>query len=299
MISIVICTYNRNPLLEKCIESVINQNFSDDYEILIIDNHPSEIAYSVFEKFSFNNKLRYFSEKKVGLSYARNRGIIESKGDIIVFIDDDAIADKEWLKNLIEVHRTTNAAIVGGKIEPIAEIPFPHWFYKELCTYIAVLDYSQVVKKMEGKNINPYGCNFSAKKEIFSKVGLFRTSLGRKGNSLISNEDTDFFEKVKEFNFSIYYTPFAIVKHFIHKERMTRIFFIKRLYAQGISDRIQDLENNNSPNFIKKLRIIGNIYRYLIKFIFYLLIADQKRYLRNLLRSCYFLGYLVGSRYRS
>ena len=92
-ISLVICTYNREKFLPEALESVKIQNLSyQKFELLVIDNFCTDRTVEIVQSFIINNpelNIRYFFESNKGLSYARNRGILEANSPIISFIDDD------------------------------------------------------------------------------------------------------------------------------------------------------------------------------------------------------------------
>ena len=96
-ITIVICTYNRSDTIIECLQSLVQCDSSDcDLEILIIDNNSSDGTVQKIQSFILKNShfnIKLYKEIKQGLSYARNVGIQNAKGDFIFFLDDDAIID--------------------------------------------------------------------------------------------------------------------------------------------------------------------------------------------------------------
>src|SRR5262245_15395288 len=93
-ITVVVATYKRPFLLKKCIESILD-NVYQYYEIVVVGQGLDFSSKEVIEgEFSHESKLRYIHIEKVGLSYARNAGCQHAKGEVIVFIDDDAIATR-------------------------------------------------------------------------------------------------------------------------------------------------------------------------------------------------------------
>src|SRR3989344_835324 len=100
-ISVIICTYNGEKTILKCLESLNKQIFpKNKVEIIVIDNNSSDntkgIVFNFIKKSKF--KIRYIFEPELGLSKARNRGIKEAKGNIVAFIDDDILLANNWLK---------------------------------------------------------------------------------------------------------------------------------------------------------------------------------------------------------
>src|SRR5215472_6665284 len=92
-ISVILCTYNRSRLLQKALGGIAGQALpeSDECEILVVDNNSSDQTHDVVKEFCqrYPDRFRYVFEAQQGLSHARNRGISESRGDALVFLDDD------------------------------------------------------------------------------------------------------------------------------------------------------------------------------------------------------------------
>ena len=124
--SLCICTYNNYDLLYKCLLSAANQSApSDEYEIIILDNTPTEtIAESKKEYNKVHNlsktikNCRYINMLTDGLSGARNACVEESKSDLIYFIDDDTIVDSNLIRNMVKKFKNPSIGVVGGKIIP-------------------------------------------------------------------------------------------------------------------------------------------------------------------------------------
>ena len=98
LISIITPTFNSEKTLDKCIDSVIKQNF-DNYEHLIIDNISKDNSEKIVKNYN-NNKIKFLSEKDNGIYDAMNKGIKISKGDYLLFLNsDDKIIDNNFFNN--------------------------------------------------------------------------------------------------------------------------------------------------------------------------------------------------------
>ena len=105
-LSVIICTYNRVELLGKCVNSLMTQTArKENYEIIVIDNNSTDNTADLIRKIKIiNSNLRYVKEANQGLSYARNRGWKEAKGEYIAYIDDDCKADNNWCKHICPIN---------------------------------------------------------------------------------------------------------------------------------------------------------------------------------------------------
>jgi len=119
-VSIVVCTYNRRRMFNECLESLLNQSYpKDKYEIIVVDSsddYSESLAENYKEKARKKGiELKYIYQKPSGISAARNLGIRNARGEIICFIDDDCIADRKWLEDLVRAFGGRVGG-VGGNI---------------------------------------------------------------------------------------------------------------------------------------------------------------------------------------
>ncbi len=115
-ISVVIATRNRAESLKDTLASLTGQSRQAD-EVIVVDNGSSDHTREVVTSFRDMSNISYVYEAVKGIPHARNTGIQEAKGDIVVFIDDDCVAEEDWLKNLeIPFIRDPNIGVVGGEI---------------------------------------------------------------------------------------------------------------------------------------------------------------------------------------
>src|SRR6185503_1030699 len=153
--SVVICTYNRAYLLSLCIESVYALNFSkENYEVLIIDNNSTDDTPAICKddgaKFPLLN-LRYIHESSQGVAYSRTRGAKEAKGDIVAYIDDDCLADPNWLSEIINFYNShAECMSSGGRIIPEYRVPVADWYGKYFWGLVGNSDLGRSVFQMKG-----------------------------------------------------------------------------------------------------------------------------------------------------
>lgn len=252
LVSVIVCTYNRAKYLEKCLESLHQQTYKN-YEIIIVNGPSTDETSKVIEKFP---NLKIINQEQLnGLSNARNLGIKAAMGDTIGFIDDDAIADNNWLKNIIDtfLNFPENVDAVGGKINPIWERPKPGWLSDELLSGLSILDIHESTHVLP-QNQFLFGTNMAFKKSILIEFNGFNQNLGRKGKILLSNEEEYLQKKIIENGGRRIYNPDVVVKHHISPDRLTKSWFIHRYYWQGISDSAMYIIKNN-PSLLKRIGV--------------------------------------------
>lgn len=240
-ISVTICTYNRYDCLAKAIESVQNQTFSQEkYKILIIDNSPDyEYAQKIQEKYHNPPFLIYHIERIPGLSNARNVAAKLCETEFITYIDDDAIASPEWLEKIVEGFDSfgTDAAVLGGRVDPIWEIERPAWLDDTLVSYVSVVNWGGEIRVAKPDEWFA-GANISFRTQDVLENGGFDVSLGRTGGgtSLMSNEEIQLLNKIKSKGKLTIYAPEAKVDHLVEKKRLNKAWFRKRVAWQAVSD---------------------------------------------------------------
>jgi glycosyltransferase involved in cell wall biosynthesis len=243
-ISVIVCTYNRNDYILKALNSLARQTLpADQYEIVIVNNNSTDntdtLCQTFLQKYRQQRNCFYFIETQQGLSYARNRGIVESSGDILVFMDDDAQADENFLQEICHFFETTpDAKACGGRIYPDFESKQPEWMSRFLLPLTSTLDKGNKIKLFKGTKY-PVGANMAFKKEVFQQYGMFNPDLGRKGNNLDGSEEKDIFFKLKKDRKKIYYLPFATIKHQVPDKRLTFEFFKRQAIGVGKSEQIR------------------------------------------------------------
>lgn len=245
-ISVIICTYARYDVLEHAINSLVAQTLSkEEFEILIIDNTPNaenEEGALAAERYSAISNLTYVFEKTAGLSNARNVGCKIAKSDYLSYLDDDAIAEPNWLEEVLNAFKSfENVGVVGGRILPIWESPRPKWLGDSLLGNVSVVDWGGSLR-IAAEEEWFAGANISFSKQALVEAGGFSTNLGRKGGGqvLLSNEESEVLSFIRESDYIEVYNPLASVDHLVEKKRLRRDWFRRRAAWQAASDFMMD-----------------------------------------------------------
>lgn len=262
-ISVIVCTHNRQELLSKCLLSLNKQSYpSNKLEIVIIDNNSTDNTKIIVQKYTKKAKFacKYVFEPRIGLSQAKNTGIRNSRRKIVAFIDDDAVACKNWVKNIVNCFSKEEIWAVGGQVKPKFEITPPEWIPQRYFFVLGVCDSGRKIAEVP----DIAGGNSAFRKEVFKKIGLFRTALGHKGRKLLAGEELDFCTRITQAGGKIFYTPKAIIYHWTPKERLTRKYFIKRIFMEGVTlVKLEKLKKENKSILFECLRLFLFFKRYL------------------------------------
>jgi glycosyltransferase involved in cell wall biosynthesis len=306
LFTVTIQTYNRADALARALQSLGQLRCPHDaeYEILAIDNGSTDRTPAVLEEYQavLGTRFRRIVEPRQGLSHARNRAIEEAHGDVICFMDDDAVADGDWLAGHAAVYRTDAAvAAAGGRITlrwPQGQSR-PPWLAGDLDVYLGGLDLGTQPVVMQYP-CYPYGCNMSVRRRVAQEIGGFCIRLGRTDADLLSNEEKFFFLRLHQERQRVVYAPGAVVHHVIPAERLSKRFLLRRAYAQGVSEIM--LRREISPGheaLDSKVRMfLGGVRRLVMVCLRTLATmvrsTDKATRFLSLTRSAYAVGYVAG-----
>lgn len=243
LVSIVIPTYRREELLPRLLERCASQGGLGlaAIEIVVVDNTPDGSARPIVERTAAQSAtaIRYVHEPRPGIGHARNRGVSESHGEFIAFIDDDELPSPVWLEALLKTHRNYSADVVIGPVRPVFKAA-PTRF---LATYREF--FTQSSEAATGAVIEPHrpirlrrdrGCHRAlasnnaliCRASCFTGPEPFALGLG-----LTGGEDTLFFTRLQRRGKRIIWCREALVYERIPKERLTPMFLLRRKFRNG------------------------------------------------------------------
>ena len=276
-ITIVVCTRERPGALARCLDSLIVQRYPD-FRILVVDNAPATGATAeVVRSAARRGPVEYLLERKAGLSFARNAAVAAAPGEILAWIDDDEVADPNWLAEIARALADhPEADVVSGVIVPA-----------ELETQ-AQLWFEQFGGHSKGRGFRPdvfgpatahiqsplyplppfgTGANMTFRPGVIERIGGFDTALGA-GTPAMGSEDTLAFTQVLVGGGTIVYQPSAVTHHYhrrdlegLHKQMvgygagLTAAYTSLRLRRPGLlwpllklaPGALRDLTGSDSP----------------------------------------------------
>jgi GT2 family glycosyltransferase len=231
---VIICAYTQERWddLVAAVASVRQQTLPASEIIIVIDHNPQllkRVQSHISDVIAVENKdIR-------GLSGARNSGIAVAKGDLVVFLDDDAVATPKWLQFLSEAFFDPQVLGAGGPVLPLWLDKEPAWFPEEFhwvvgCTYRGMPQSCQFIR-------NPIGANMAFRREVFATVGGFRNGIGRVGTRPLGCEETELCIRARHCwpQREFLYQPQASVFHRVPGSRTRWSYFCARCYSEGVS----------------------------------------------------------------
>jgi glucosyl-dolichyl phosphate glucuronosyltransferase len=265
-ISAVICTHNRLGYARAALSSLLGQSLAPSvFEILVVDNASTDGTFDALSaEFGQAPNLRLLREPRLGLSHARNTGWREAKGEFVAYLDDDAQAAPGWLEAVLAAFALRQPApgCVAGRILPHWEAPRPAWLSDELALCLAILDWGEAPLVL-GPDRHFAGANMAFPRRVIEAAGGFAEFLGRKGGTLLSNEEILLRRHLESQGLATLYAPEALVTHFIQAARLQPGWFTRRSYWQGVSEAVMS-RRDQGLGWSQRLRLVLRVLPHFI-----------------------------------
>lgn len=241
-VSVVLCTHNPRPVyLSRVLGALRTQTLpAERWELLLIDN-ASRTKLAEEYDLSWHPNGRHIREDELGLTAARLRGIAESNGPVIVFVDDDNVLDHGYLAAADEVPRAKPfLGVWGGHLEGEFEVPVPDWAGPYL-PYLAIRGVAEEKWSSSPQvgNIYPVGAGMCCRRRVAEaysnecRRSIYRKSLDRRGKQLLSGGDIDLLFTAADVGFGVGLFPQLRLTHLIPADRLTLDYMI-RMYEGSI-----------------------------------------------------------------
>ncbi|MBP2052454.1 glycosyltransferase involved in cell wall biosynthesis [Streptomyces griseochromogenes] len=244
-ISVVICVYTEDRWEDilAAVSSVRAQSYPALETLLVVDHNPVLLdrlarEYKEYEKGTAAGDVRVLANAGPrGLSAGRNTGIAASHGEVIAFLDDDAVAERDWLRRFAEGYADPRVMAVGGRTEPVwASGRRPAWFPEEFdwvvgCTY-------RGLPRGRVRVRNVLGGNASFRRTAFTAAGGFATGIGRDGDRRpLGCEETELCIRLTRArpDAVLLIDDRAVIHHRVPEAREHFAYFRTRAYAEGLS----------------------------------------------------------------
>jgi glycosyltransferase involved in cell wall biosynthesis len=264
-LTLIVPTYRRPADLQRCLESVQRQTLAD-FELIVVDNASDAQLATRVADFNLHARVpaSYVPEPNLGLHNARHAGVRAATGDILVFTDDDATFDPDWLcaySRRFDDHPEMAAA--GGPARPVWEVPPPAWVPAYMRTQPAMFPILSLLEPFDEFRLTPdgyfFGVNMAIRREVLLEVGGFNPDSF--GSAWLGDGETGLNRKLWQRHLLIGYLPEAVVYHHVPAERMTLEYFRRRQANDGACDIYARFHQEGVPDRAGLLRTGAAITR--------------------------------------
>lgn len=246
-LSVIICTIGKSHVLRDSLTSALNQTMpADSYEVICVINAENT------DTENLPRGIRYISEPRCGLSYARNAGAAAANGEILLYIDDDATADANLAENIVSAFKAhKKAAVIGGTVKLVVPNPRPKILLRgrEGLWSAYTVPY-KAYREVREQYAFPYGACFAVRKNVLDALGGFPEDYGRVGEDYAGGEETAVCFMALKRGLKVGIQPSAYVEHHVAPERFCRrhikntirsgIFTTYRLIRDGYANYVWD-----------------------------------------------------------
>jgi glycosyltransferase involved in cell wall biosynthesis len=224
--SVIMCTRNRGDRLAAALDSIDRIAFSGEWEFILVDNGSTDTTQAVASAFAARTRIKAFRcviEPGTGLSRARNRGVLESRGALIAFTDDDCYPEPDWLSELTLPFQFDKIGFCGGQILLFDATDAP-----------ITISWSDTPRTYPPNGFvnagDIQGANMAFRREALEQIGLFDPAFG--AGSDYAAEDLDALWAASRNGWHGMYWPKAVVQHH-HGRKVADVEGLMRGYMFG------------------------------------------------------------------
>lgn len=235
-ISVVVPTYGAGLYLNEVLHGLARQT-TRDFDVVVVDNNvprrwegPIQLGRDLYAVV--------VHEPRNGLQFARNTGVACTQGEVVAFLDDDAIPARTWLDCLLRGLNRHGSAAVGGTVSLDFAIEPPSWLGVAERAMLSELSYAGEDVPCLREDMYIVGANMCIRRSSFDTYGEFDTRFDRTADTLRSSGELEFQRRLQEAGERVSFIAAARVRHQIPAARLSERYFAKRAYWQGRSDAL-------------------------------------------------------------
>jgi glycosyltransferase involved in cell wall biosynthesis len=209
-LSVVVVTYNRCRDLQESLNCLLALK-KTPYEIIVVDSNSTDCTHDVVKEYP----VKFINIKERSMVKARNIGLQHAKGDVVAYVDDDAVVSEDWSEYILEPYGRLDVGGVGGRVvssdHDVVRVNMPRKYLQ----IGRVFNNGFVLNNYDIPTLSPIevdtliGCNMSFRRKLLLAVGGFDENF--KGSCF--RDDTDISTRVRRQNYSLVYHPKALVWH--------------------------------------------------------------------------------------
>jgi glycosyltransferase involved in cell wall biosynthesis len=257
-VSIAVCTRDRAGVVGRAVRGAVAEASRNDAEVVAVDNASTDATPTVLASIATQagGRVRVVREDEVGLSAARNRALAEARGEVVVYLDDDAVPRPGWLDALLAPYAAPDTVCVGGPVVLRFDGSAPAWLRPPLDKALSAYELGDRPRRVRWRpgDEYPYGANISFRAATARAAGGFSRWVGPRGDQPFVHDETDLCFRLDRDGGTLVYTPHAVVDHWIMAERLTPAWFLRRHWYRGRSSAAFELKNRGLHRTLGRVR---------------------------------------------
>ncbi len=293
-VSVIFATCNRDTILKNTLDSLINLNTDQlEWELIVIDNAVKDQTKSLVESYIPELPVKYITESTPGKNNALNKALPLAKGALLVFTDDDIIAQPDWLNELyIGAKRNPKFDIFGGSIRPHypnvkldKRINLSH---HSISSALVITDPTLTEGPIRPGRI--WGPNMAIRRKVIDEGFIFNSQIGPNGKDYIMGSETEFLLRVNKAGHESVFLPNAVVLHQIREDQLNLEWMAGRAFRQGkgniaLFNTVKSRQLWGAPRYLYKKAIIHKLLMYIAR-----LKNDDKQFFSHFIRYYFLKG---------
>ena len=266
-LSVIMCAHRpREVFLGRTLAALRAQTLpAADWELLLVDNATEPPLAETWD-LGWQPHARHLCESRLGLTHARLRGIAEARSEVLVFVDDDNVLGPDYLEEAVNCGQQASwLGAWGGHVEPEFVDGEPPAWTKEFWYYLAIQSVARVKwSNIPGANCSPVGAGMCVRREVargyaeLCRTDPRRRTLGRRGDSMASHEDTDMVYTATALGMGFGLFPKLRLRHLIPSTRLTEAYLSRLVYdshrSYGVIKAIYGFDPAAPPGPLQRLR---------------------------------------------
>lgn len=268
-ISVIICTHQpRTAFLQRVLAALAEQTFpADRWELIVVDN-ASAAPVAQRAEFTWPANGRIVIEERLGLANARQRGIAEAAGGVLVFVDDDNVLERHYLQEAWSIGEAWPIlGTWGGQAEPEFEEPPEEWT-REYWNWIGIRRFDQALwsNLPQSTATAPFGAGMCVRRRVAEAYAAklaedpVRRSLGRTGTQLFGSEDSDLAFTSCDLGLGNGIFPQLILTHLMPRQRLQEEYLLRLVEAQTYSHTMLDFARGQVPQRSSRSQRLLGLY---------------------------------------
>lgn len=242
-IDVVICTYNRAPLLDRALAALARQRNAEAvaWSVLVVDNNSTDATAAVVDAHVRAGRvpgLRIEREPEQGLTPARRHGVLATAAPWIAFVDDDCVLAEDWIAQAAAfLHTHPETGGMGGRVELDWE-GTPPGYVHGYGWALAAQDHGAEAKRVASLA----GAGMVIRREALRACGWLARPLldDRVGKRLVSGGDVELTLRVRGAGYALWYNPACVLQHVVDAERTSRRYLVRLIRGLGVSQTLAD-----------------------------------------------------------